>query len=173
MKVGDSVDVFLMMVLFMFMFGGVGVMDGQVYYILICVEWGVVYFDFSMDLKMDINVLLFIFVVLVVLVVFVVFVVLVVLVGFEVVVVLVFEVFVLVFLIVLWIMYMVINGSGKGISLLCLVDCLQLVSKLVMIMKMNISMFDNGLMQMDMDMVVMFKGEFFVKLIKVGVKKKF
>ncbi len=172
MKVGDSVDVPLTMALPMPMPGGAGAMDGQVHYTLTRVERGVAYFDLSMDLKMDINTPL----------------------PApaasaasaaspasaasaasatsEAVAASAPDASASAPATAPRTMHMAINGSGKGTSSLRLADRLPLASKLAMTMKMNTTMPDNGLMQMDMDMVVTSKGESLAKPAKAAAKKK-
>lgn len=169
MKVGETVDVPLTMALPMPMPGGAGAMDGQVHYTLARVERGIAYFDLSMDLKMDISAPL--------------------------------papaapaasaasaapaasaaaeasaasapEVPASAPVATPKTLHMVITGSGKGTSSLRLADRLPLASKLAMDMKMNTTMPDNGLMLMDMGMVMTSKGESLAKPAKAAAKKK-
>jgi hypothetical protein len=158
MKVGDSVDVPLNMALPVPLPGGAGQMGGQVHYTLTRVDRGVAYFDLTMDMKMDIKAP------------------------------------------VPAVaasaapaasaaepadaaasapatpqtMNVAIQGSGKGISSLRLVDRLPLNNKLAMTMQLTMNMPDNGLMNMDMDMVMSSKGESLAKVApaKAAPKKK-
>lgn len=157
MKVGDSVDVPLNMALPVPLPGGAGQMGGQVHYTLTRLERGVAYFDLTMDMKMDIKAP---------------------------------------------VpaaaasaasaasaaepadaasapaapqtMDVAIQGTGKGTSSLRLADRLPLASRLGMNMQLLMSMPDNGLMKMDMDMVMSSKGESLAKAApaKAAPKKK-
>jgi len=160
MKVGDSVDVPLTMALPVPLPGAAGSMGGQVHYTLARVERGVAYFDLSMDLKLDMSAPL---------------------------------------------ppqpasgasaasaseapdaasapatvapktMQVTVNGSGKGTSALRLADRLPLSSQLAMDMKMTANTPDNGVMLMDMNMVMTSKGESLAKpapAAKAEAKKK-
>lgn len=151
MKVGDSVDVPLTMALPVPVPGAGGSLNGQVHYTLAKVERGVAYFDLSMDLKMDITAPM---------------------------------------------paaaaaasapeaasapaadaapktMHVVISGSGKGNSSLRLADRLALTSKLAMGMQMTMGLPDNGVMLMDMDMLVQSRGESLAKSAAAPAKKK-
>lgn len=149
MKVGDSVDVPLTMALPVPVPGAGGSLNGQVHYTLAKVERGVAYFNLSMDLKMDITAPM---------------------------------------------paaaasapeaasapaadaapktMHVVISGSGKGNSSLRLADRLALTSKLAMGMQMTMGLPDNGVMLMDMDMLVQSRGESLAKSAAAPAKKK-
>ena len=69
---------------------------------------------------------------------------------------------------------MQIGGSGKGTASLRLADRLPLANQLAMDMKMTMNGPDNGRMLMDMDMVVVSKGESLAKpaAAKAPAKKK-
>ncbi|MFG6431976.1 hypothetical protein [Roseateles sp. LYH14W] len=153
LKVGDSVDVPVTMALPVPLPGGAGAMQGNVRYTLARVDRGVAHFDLNMDLKMDISAPL---------------------------------------------psapasaasaasdsagaaaepaktLQMQIGGSGKGTASLRLADRLPLASRLAMDMKMTMNGPDNGRMLMDMDMVVVSKGESLAKpaAAKTPAKKK-
>lgn len=156
MKVGDSVDVPLSLTLPVPLPGGAGSMGGQVHYKLARQERGVAYFDLAMDLTADVSAPL--------------------------------------------ptpaaapaaeaasaasapeaaasppaaapkTMHIVVNGSGKGHSSLRLADRLPLSNQLAMTMQMTMSMPDNGVMHMDMDMAMNAKGESLAK--PTAAKKK-
>ena len=69
-------------------------------------------------------------------------------------------------------MKITLKGSGKGTSSLRLADRLPLASQLAMDMKMTMNVPDNGLMLMDMDMVMKSKGESLAKPASTPAKKK-
>lgn len=153
LKVGDSVDVPVTMALPVPLPGGAGAMQGNVRYTLARVDRGVAHFDLNMELKMDISAPL---------------------------------------------psapasaasaasdsagtaaeppktLQMQIGGSGKGTASLRLADRLPLANQLAMDMKMTMNGPDNGRMLMDMDMVVVSKGESLAKpaAAKAPAKKK-
>ncbi|CAM4188569.1 hypothetical protein [Roseateles saccharophilus] len=145
LKVGDSVDVPLTLTLPVPLPGGAGSMGGQVHYTLTRLERGVAYFDLAMDLKADISAP-----------------------------------------VPTPVapaaaasaasgpeaassapatadapktMHVVVSGSGKGHSSLRLADRLPLSNQLAMDMQMTMNIPDNGLMHMDMAMVMSAKGE--------------
>lgn len=161
LKPGESVDVPLTMALPVPLPGGAGAMQGNVRYTLARVERGVAHFDLAMDLKMDISAPL------------------------------------------ptapaaaasaasaastasaapdnattaaepAKTMQIQIGGSGKGTASLRLADRLPLANRLAMDMKMTMNGPDNGRMLMDMDMVVVSKGESLAKpAAKSPAKKK-
>lgn len=149
MKVGESVDVPLNLALPMPLPGGAGNMGGQVRYTLVRLERGIAYFDLGMDLKVDADV----------------------------------PVptprapqaasapeggaaasapeggAASAPAAAPKVMHMRISGHGQGTSQLRLADRLPLANKLSMDMLMTMEMPDNGIMHMDMNMLMTAKGE--------------